>query len=221
MSKYTITIKNLIDNDFDFKMDSYPIFDESYRETLNQNILDYYYEDEIGLETPALFRKFLNNRLNIIMPKYNILYEAQREYALNLYNNTNIREELTRTADSTTNSTSSSNSTSNGTSQGTTNGKNLYQDTPQGKITQAALEEQTWATNVTFDNSTNSGSSSNTSLVNDSTQGTGNANEHYVKTLVGGDKIVYADAYKKVVDNIVSIDQMIIEELSDLFMGIF
>ena len=36
MSKYTTTIKTLIDNNFDFKMTSYPIFDENYRETLNQ-----------------------------------------------------------------------------------------------------------------------------------------------------------------------------------------
>ena len=28
MSKYTTTIKNLIDNNFDFQMTSYPIFDD-------------------------------------------------------------------------------------------------------------------------------------------------------------------------------------------------
>ena len=47
MAKYTITIKTLIDNNFDFKMNSYPIFDENYRNTLNQNILYHYYENEI------------------------------------------------------------------------------------------------------------------------------------------------------------------------------
>ena len=34
MAKYTITIKTLIDNNFDFKMTDYPIFDENYRETI-------------------------------------------------------------------------------------------------------------------------------------------------------------------------------------------
>ena len=47
MAKYTITIKNLIDNNFDFQMTNYPIFDENYRETLNNNILYHYYENEI------------------------------------------------------------------------------------------------------------------------------------------------------------------------------
>ena len=58
MSKYTTTIKSLIDNNFDFQLTDYPIFDEEYRETLNKNILDYYYISEIGFETPALFRHF-------------------------------------------------------------------------------------------------------------------------------------------------------------------
>ena len=41
MSKYTITIKNLIDNEFDFGLTDYPIFNESYRSILNQKILNH------------------------------------------------------------------------------------------------------------------------------------------------------------------------------------
>ena len=73
MAKYTITIKTLIDNNFDFKMNNYPIFDENYRETLNNNILNHYYENEIGFETASLFRFYLNQKLNEIMPYYNEL----------------------------------------------------------------------------------------------------------------------------------------------------
>ena len=78
MSKYTITIKNLLDNGFDFGLKNYPIFDEKYRSTLNQNILYHYYESEIGLETPELFKFYLNQKLNEIMPYYNVLYEKQK-----------------------------------------------------------------------------------------------------------------------------------------------
>jgi hypothetical protein len=67
MAKYTITIKSLIDNNFDFQMNSYPIFDENYRDTLNNNILNHYYENEIGFETASLFRFYLNQTLNEIM----------------------------------------------------------------------------------------------------------------------------------------------------------
>ena len=42
MAKYTVTILSLQKNNFDFGLDTYPIFDENYRETLNNNILNYY-----------------------------------------------------------------------------------------------------------------------------------------------------------------------------------
>ena len=78
MAKYTITIKTLIDNNFDFQMTNYPIFDENYRNTLNQTILYHYYENEIGFETAPLFRFYLNQKLNEIMPYYNELYKIQK-----------------------------------------------------------------------------------------------------------------------------------------------
>ena len=96
MAKYTITIKTLIDNNFDFQMTQYPIFDENYRDTLNNNILYHYYENEIGFETASLFRFYLNQRLNEIMPKYNELYRVQKQLIDNnlLLNNININEGL-------------------------------------------------------------------------------------------------------------------------------
>ena len=69
MAHYTITIKTLQENGFDFGLNDYPIFDESYRSTLNSNILNYYFESEIGVETPALFKKLLNDRMKLIMCK--------------------------------------------------------------------------------------------------------------------------------------------------------
>ena len=64
MSKYTITIKNLINNKFDFKMTDYPIFDENYREVLETKILKHFYFREIGFETFALWKFKLNEKLN-------------------------------------------------------------------------------------------------------------------------------------------------------------
>ena len=132
MAKYTITIKTLIDNNFDFKMDSYPIFDENYRETLNNNILNHYYENEIGFETAPLFRFYLNQKLNEIMPYYNELYKVQKKLIDEnlLLNNVNLTESLT--GSNTTQSSSESTSNSNG--------KNLFQDTPQGELSSTAID---------------------------------------------------------------------------------
>lgn len=54
----------------------YPIFDEAYRPTLETMILKHYYMWEIGAETVGLFKLWLNERMNEIMPKYNLMYSA-------------------------------------------------------------------------------------------------------------------------------------------------
>lgn len=55
---------------------NYPIFDEAYRGTLETMILKHYYMWEIGAETVGLFKLWLNERMNEIMPKYNLMYSA-------------------------------------------------------------------------------------------------------------------------------------------------
>lgn len=55
---------------------NYPIFDEAYRPTLETMILKHYYMWEIGAETVGLFKLWLNERMNEIMPKYNLMYSA-------------------------------------------------------------------------------------------------------------------------------------------------
>lgn len=54
----------------------YPIFDEAYRATLETMILKHYYMWEIGAETVGLFKLWLNERMNEIMPKYNLMYSS-------------------------------------------------------------------------------------------------------------------------------------------------
>lgn len=76
MSKYTVTLHQLMENNFNFEMTRYPIFDENYRNTLNNKILEHYRFREIGFETPQLFVYYLNRTLNEIMPYYNELYKT-------------------------------------------------------------------------------------------------------------------------------------------------
>lgn len=78
MSFYTTQLRQLIENGYDIGLKDYPIFDESYRNVLNQKIIDHYYMREIGAETPALFVFFLNRKMREIMPYYNQLYESAK-----------------------------------------------------------------------------------------------------------------------------------------------
>lgn len=58
--------------DFDF-----PMFDEAYRLPLEIKILRHYYTREICEETVGLWKLRLQDRLNMIMPYYNKLYESE------------------------------------------------------------------------------------------------------------------------------------------------
>lgn len=212
MSRYTITIKNLIDNNFDFQLNNYPIFDENYRQTLNNNILNHYYMSEIGFETAPLFRFYLNQKLNEIMPLYNELYKAQKELLDNnlLLNNVNIKESYEGMSTTTTSSESNSNS------NGLTNNKNLFQDTPQGSIAQTDIDAQTWCTNLTLDKNTTSTS------IEDNSSSNGEGTNNYIKSIVGNNGGKFnIDILKDIKSNLMNIDLMIIEELNELFIGIY
>ena len=205
MAKYTITIKTLIDNNFDFQMTNYPIFDENYRETLNNNILHHYYENEIGFETAPLFRFYLNQKLNEIMPYYNELYKVQKKLIDDnlLLNNVNLTEELKGKNTTETSSTS----------QSTNKGKNLFQDTPQGNISQQDINAQNvYATNITL----------NDNSINDNSSANGSGTNEYIKTIIGNNGGKFnIDILNDIKNNLMNIDLMIINDLNELFMQIF
>jgi hypothetical protein len=77
LSKYTVELRTLIDSGFPIALNDYEIFDESYRERLNQKILDHYLFYEIGFETGERFNHELKRKMNEIMPLYNQMYESE------------------------------------------------------------------------------------------------------------------------------------------------
>lgn len=213
MAKYTTTIRNLMDNNFDFGLKDYPIFDNDYRTILNNKILMHYYMDEIGFETAGLFKVYLNNKMNEIMPYYNELYKKQKDLLLNFDKTTNLTETFTR--DNTTNTNTTSNSTSSNTASGSS--KNVYQDTPMGSITQQDIDNYDHASNQEFNKN------QNTSSIQDNSSLTGKATnlENYIRTKTGNNGRLYGiEILKMIKNNYMNIDEMVINELQDLFMGI-
>ncbi len=57
-------------------LSDYPIFDESYRQSLNDKIIRHYYFQEIGDETVARFRWHLRSTMWEQMPYFNQLYNS-------------------------------------------------------------------------------------------------------------------------------------------------
>lgn len=81
-SRYTITVKQLVDDGFNFGMKDYVCIDEEYRESLNRKIIDYYLFTEIAFETPAKFKHFLNNWLDINMSGYTEKVKMSMDYTI-------------------------------------------------------------------------------------------------------------------------------------------
>lgn len=164
---------------------------------------------EIGFETANLFKQYLNNKMNIIMPYYNMLYELQNDLLKSksaIDQNVNITE----TYEHNTSSESSSNSSSKSNSDG----KSVSQDTPQGELKNQDINNYNYADNINF-----SGSNSS---INDTSTNNGKSIEDYIKKIQGnnGNKYAY-EVLITVKNNLLSIDMEVIKELEDLFMSIF
>lgn len=228
MSTYTIQLRNLIENNYEIFDFDYPIFDEDYRKVLQQKIIDRYYFREIGFETPAQFKWYLRTRLNEIMPYYNKLYNSENimnKEGFNPLYNLDTTETQTRTIkqDSTMNQTETGTNEATDTASSTTtnNGKEVFQDTPQSK-----LGDLNYATNITDNegeseqkaNTTSTGKNNNTS----ESEAQANTMETYENRVLGSGGLRYpADIIMEWRKSFLNIDVQILDNLNDLFMGVY
>lgn len=153
----------------------WPIYDESHRAELETKILKHYYFQEIGFETVALWKFYLNTTLAEIMPYYNQLYStvglvdnpldtiAYTEQKTGSENTTeaetttgSVNANESGTAERTENRTGSSETTGNSTESRDNTEK--YSDTPQGGLT--GIANNTYLTDVTMQEGTTTTDSS-------------------------------------------------------------
>ncbi len=204
--------------DFEYPKDAY--FNSRYP-ILETKILKHYYTREIAAETVGLWKLWLNDRMNIIMPKYNRLYLLQDQaYQKELLNiditerdagseNTNRSSDFTRT-DALRHTNTINESGTN---------RNRFSDTPQGGI--ANVENDSYLTNYRYVNMTNqhladsADSGTQRNAGSDIIAGT----HDITRTESGyrGNK-TYAELVAEYSKNIINIDAMIIKDLKDLFI---
>lgn len=206
MSKYTITIKDIVNNynlfdnkTIDEKLDyarsylfdfNYPIIDEATKKRIEIAILKHYYYREIAFETVGMFKIKLNDRLNLIMSRYNELYKKQ-DNSLSPYINSYLNE----SGDSKSNSNSNTNNEDWQTTSDTPSG--ILNDLKEGKYSSMAV----------------------LSTADDKT--TNNDNNNYTRHVESLNGMTYAEAFRNYYDNIISIDEELVNEFSDLFMVIW
>ena len=173
----------------------WPIFDEAYRLGLEKKILRHYYTREIGEETVGLWKLRLEDRLNLIMPKYNQLYESAKLEFNPFYD-----------VDYTRQGTNSGEGTSSGTT--TSTGNNMHSDTPQNGLESVLSGEYLTDADVSNGESSSSSQNSNSGEFQESIKG----------KMPGAS---YSRLLKEYRQTFLNIDRMVIDELNDLFMGVW
>lgn len=154
---------------------NYPIFDEAYRGVLETKILKHFYMREICSDPVAMWKLWLNNKMNEIMPFYNQLYKSEllvfnplfdvdlttdskrneSGATSNTMDNTANSEAIGKVTKTETNdSESSSNTINHSASAGSNTNMKANSDTPQGVLDN--VENLKYLSSATSDNGSNS-----------------------------------------------------------------
>ncbi|WP_289147658.1 hypothetical protein [uncultured Megamonas sp.] len=155
-----------------------PFFDESYRSVLCQKILKHYYLREICCETVGIWKLWMNERLETIMPYYNQLYESEL-IKFEPLNDVNLTRKHDRTVDGTEERNGETSDTANGTREITYNGTKNTTNNGTREVTGTNDTKET----VTSDTTTSTESNeTKRDLYSDTPQGaiTGLENENYL-----------------------------------------
>lgn len=233
MSRYTIELRYLIEGNYDLGLKDYSIFDESYREQLNNKIIQHYYFREIGFETEALFKNRLNQKMNEIMPYYNQMYESSK-LKIDPLSTIDLEEVFSRKSKTTGEGTSSTSGTGNNTnnfnSTDTTDyGKiSKFSDIAQAQTTPNEILNDKYLTSATVDDGQdkNTNTGTNTSQTESTTSGTStdkrNLDEDTTLTRKGNNGTASeSELLNMYRETFLNIDMMIIDDLDELFLGIW
>lgn len=236
MSKYTTQVRWIVENatpnfkgsvkqrieaacpkifDFDF-----PIWSEGYRVTLETKILMHYFNKEICMETVGLWKVYLEERLNLIMPYYNQLYETTaRDYdylwdvnSMEVFNNDKTFNENVKYNE---------NQSVENESSGSNTGKNttLSSDLPQTNYAGVDYGTNLNELDITGKESNNSSGTSTKTTTN----GIDNkSTDKYTRERTGatGSRSL-TELMLQYRNSLINIDKLLIEELNDLFMLIY
>ena len=217
MAKYTIELREIENCICYLFPKGFPFYTESEELRLNfiQKFYDEYMFREIGFETVERFKRSLLGKLNLIMPLYEQYYHTQLESKnINFMLNKDLVETFEREITGT--SEVNSNATTNATGTSTANSNDMMYDTPNTRIddmtkypTQGSQGENTATT------------SSNATSTNNQT---GENNQTEKTTLISKGNIGItssAQLLKEWRDVIINIDEMILNDLEDLFLLLY
>lgn len=192
---------------FDF---NYPLSTNVNKDDFEIKILKHFILRRIGFETIQAFKLMLDDKLNTIMPKYNVMFDNYY-HNLNLYSKTDVEVEEYEASGS--NSGTNSNNTTNSSTSNTTS-DNRMSDTPQNSI--ADVQSGTYLSEYSYN--VDNGSNSDTSV----SSGT-NRNEtedEYTRTRNNTINL-YGKDILEITQNIENVYELIFNDLDELFYQLF
>ena len=203
MSKFTTELRYIIESGYDLQaLKSYPIFDESYRQILNQYILNHFWLREIGAETVGEFDLFLGNTMNEIMPYYNGLFKMAMS-EIDPLTNYKYREVVDKSevGNSNTNAVTDSNN------------KSVESTPADGVVHMTELEENVYASSAEFTNN----------KVNTNGNVKSKTETDYVKTISGYTGVSVGKLYDEYRRYVVSVVRLLMndKDLNQCFMGVY
>jgi hypothetical protein len=207
MPTFTMELWRAIEFNPDIGLNDYLIFDPSYRVGLNAKIIAHYHDREIGSETVDLFRFRMRRRMNEIMPLYNQLYRSER-LIVDPLRTIDIRT-LTTGETATETSASANSSTSTESKSGS---RAVQSTTPQVMLS----GDGDYASGAADTN----GKSDSTGTAHESTSANVGENSS-AESNVNGYQGVPGDLLNAFRRSMMNIDMLIIDELADLFMGVW
>lgn len=194
MELKTLTLGEIIENDIDIFDFDYPFYNEAYKPTFQQHFIEHFYFDEIGQETVARFKMRLKIKMNLIMPYWNKIFNADT-LEQRILDNYDVTETYEREVENNTNTTSDN--TNN----------NLTSDTP---VTRIDFEKVDYFSSIIKD------------FNNSQSKINGDSIEKWVRKMQGNIGVqTDADAILKYWQSLRQIEKEIFNECDDLFMGVY
>ena len=217
MARYTIELRDIENCICYLFPKGFPFYSDNEELRLNfiQKFYDEYMFREIGFETVERFKRSLLGKLNLIMPYYTQLYHTELESKnINFLLNKDLVETFEREVSGS--SEINSNATTNTNGSSSANSNEMLYDTPNTRIddmtkypTQGSQGENS-ATSTSNAISTNNQTGENTQSEKTSLISKGNIGITSSAQLL-----------KEWRDVIINIDEMILNDLEDLFMLLF
>ena len=209
MGRYTIELRHIKDNLFDF---DYNFYDEEQKTVFEHKFTQRFLFNEIGFETIDRFKNRLQELLNRKYPYYRQIYETElRCKDIDFMLNKDLKEKYISETINLGSTNTNDNTTT--TSTGESIAKNL--DFPHGKVSNI---DDGYMSNASKDNS-NSTDNSNTSTETNSENTTKTVNEVLSQGNIGVTSS--AELLEKWRRVIINIDELILQECEILFMGVY